>query len=109
VEDDTSIRTRLAPALFVLTVFAGALVLGLVVLPVLGAASGMFVSATDAQAFFSFATLKGVPVIFGASILSVLVHPFVKHHGFVGRVGWTALDIVICWSAAAAYALVRLG
>jgi hypothetical protein len=90
-------------------VFAGTLLLGLVVLPLVGTATGSFATDAESAAFFSLATLKGLPYLLGGSILSVLIHPYWETRSRLARVALALLDVGVCWAVAAAIALARLG
>lgn len=96
-------------AVYGLLVFVGAAVLGFVVAPLLGMASGLFAMDTDARAFFSLLTLKGVPYLVGLSTLSAFLHPGLSSRGLRLRLALFALNVLAAWLAAAAIAFTILG
>jgi hypothetical protein len=96
-------------AAYALLVFGGAAVLGFVVAPLLGMASGLFPMDTEARAFFSLLTLKGVPYLVGLSAFSSLLHPLFSSHRLRIRVALFGLNVLLAWLIAASIALVILG
>jgi hypothetical protein len=99
----------LGPVAYVLLVFIGAALLGFVVAPALGTATGIFSIDVESQSFFSLLTLKGVPYLAALSILSALVYQRFSRIRFPGRVILLILNIVVAWLVSASIALVILG
>ncbi len=90
-------------------VFAASALLGLVVLPALALATGLFLIDAEARAFFSFLTLKGAPLLLGLSAGSALFYPWLSKHPVWRQTGWCALNVVLAWGIAASSALLALG
>jgi hypothetical protein len=99
----------LGPVAYVLLVFIGTALLGFVVAPALGTATGVFSIDVESQSFFSLLTLKGVPYLAALSILSALIYQPLSRRRFPGRAIFLILNIVIAWLVAASIALVMLG
>ena len=99
----------LASVLYGLLVFAGATILGFVVAPFLGTASGLFSIETESSAFFSFLTLKGVPYLAALSVLSGLLYSKHSERRLRIRAALLGVNILLAWLVAAAIALAILG
>ena len=99
----------LASLAYALLVFAGTAVLGFVIAPLLGIASGRFPIDTDAQAVFSMLTLKGVPYLAGLCALSGLSYRRISQRRLPLRAALFALNVVLAWLIAASIALAILG
>ena len=90
-------------------VLVGSLVLGLVVAPLLGMASGAFAVEADARAFFSWLMLEAVPLLVGLSVFSSAFH-----RGLSGRPAWVWGAVLVAnavgvWTIGAAVSLLILG
>jgi hypothetical protein len=92
-----------------LLVLAGTAVLGFVVAPYVGIATGLFVIDTEARGFFSLLTLKGTPFLVGLGILSTLVYPRSLSLRRPVRAVVLALNVLVAWLIAGAVALISLG
>ena len=90
-------------------VFIGTAVLGFVVAPFLGIVTGLFPIDTEAQAFFSLLTLKGVPDLLAFSALSGLLYPTLSRRGPALRIALYATNVAVAWLGGAAIALALLG
>jgi hypothetical protein len=95
--------------LYGLLVFGGTAVLGFVVAPFLGIASGLFPIDTEARAFFSLLTLKGVPYLVGLSLLSGAAYPRFSARRLRSRAAILALNVLLAWLIGASIALAMLG
>jgi hypothetical protein len=90
-------------------VFGGAAVLGFVVLPLLGIASGLLPIDTEAEAFFSMLTLKGVPYLAAESVLSAPLYPLSAGRRARTRIALLCANVLVAWLVAASVALAILG
>jgi hypothetical protein len=99
----------LASVLYGLLVFAGTTILGFVVAPPLGTASGLFLIDTESAAFFSLLTLKGVPYLAALSVLSGLLYRKHSERRLRVRAALLGVNILLAWLVAAAIALAILG
>jgi len=97
------------PVAYALSVFIGTTLLGFVVAPILGTATGLFSIDVESQSFFSLLTLKGVPYLAALSTLSALVYPPLSRRRLPVRVIILAINVIAVWSAAASIALAILG
>ena len=102
-------RTILGSVAYSVGVFAGAALLGFVVAPFLGIATGLFPIDTEASAFFSLLTLKGVPDLAILSAASGFLAPalFRQRRGL--RVALYAANVLLAWLVAVSIALAVLG
>jgi hypothetical protein len=85
-------------------VFVGATGFGFVVMPVLGHASGRFPIEAEAEAVFSFLTLKGVPSLVGLSGAVALSYSWIAKLSAPRRVAVYVATVLLCWVAGAAVA-----
>jgi hypothetical protein len=102
-------RTYAASTVYGLLVFAGAAVLGFVVAPFLGIASGLFPIDTESRAFFSLLTLKGVPYLAALSVLSGMAYPSFSQRGLRFRAMLLLINVLVAWLVGASIALAILG
>jgi hypothetical protein len=89
-----------------LVVFLGTAGLGFVVLPTVGRAMGL---DPDAEAAFSFLTLKAVPYLVGFSTAATLSYPWLTRLSLPRRVAAYIATAVLAWLTGAAIAAVILG
>jgi len=101
--------SRFAPYVYGATVFCGAATLGFVLLPRIGLSLGLFTTLSDAEAYFSWATLRAVPLLVGLSIASTLLYPALSRRPIARRIAWAGLNVVVVWGIGAAVSLLRLG
>jgi hypothetical protein len=99
----------LAGGLYAVLVFAGAALLGFVVVPTLAHRIGWFPIETEAQATFSLLTLEAVPFLVGFSTVSALALPWMLQRSWPLRVAAYAGTVLAAWLAGAAIAAVMLG
>ena len=99
----------LASVLYGILVLVGTTILGFVVAPFLGTASGLFPIETESAAFFSLLTLKGVPYLAALSVLSGLLYPNLSQRRLRDRAAVLSANILLAWLVAASIALVILG
>ncbi len=104
-----SYRLVIGSVAYCVGVFIGTAVLGFVVAPFLGIVTGLFPIDTEAQAFFSLLTLKGVPDLLAFSALSGLLYPTLSRRGPALRIALYATNVVVAWLGGAAIALALLG
>ena len=104
-----SLAGILASVLYGLLVFAGTSILGFVVAPFLGTASGLFPIEAESAGFFSFLTLKGVPYLAALSVLSGLLYSKHAERRLRVRAALLGVNILLAWLIAAAIALAILG
>lgn len=90
-------------------VFAGTALVGFVVAPWLGSASGAFPIDAEARAFFSLLTLAGVPYLAGLCVLSGALYPRLAGRRLRVRVALFGLNVLAAWLCAASIALAILG
>lgn len=90
-------------------VFAGSALLGFVIAPWLGSASGAFPIEAEARAFFSLLTLAGVPYLAGLCVLSGALHPKLAGRRLRVRIALFGLNVLVAWLCAASIALAILG
>jgi hypothetical protein len=102
-------RTILGSVAYSVGVFAGAALLGFVVAPFLGIATGLFPIDTEASAFFSLLTLKGVPDLAILSAASGFLAPALFRRGRGLRVALYAANVLLAWLVAVSIALAVLG
>lgn len=99
----------LGSAIYGLLIFVGAAILGFVVAPLLGIASGFFPIEAEARGFFSLLTLKGVPYILALSVGSGIFYPALSGCRVSLRVALYCLNVVFVWLVAASIAFAILG
>ena len=99
----------LASVLYGLLVFFGTTILGFVVAPFLGTASGLFPIEQESAAFFSLLTLKGVPYLAALSVLSGLLYSKHSERRLPVRAALLGANIILAWLVAASIALAILG
>jgi hypothetical protein len=92
-----------------LCVFTGTALLGFLIAPFLGIATGLFVIDAEARAFFSLLTLKGVPYLLALSVVSGVLYDRFSSRRIRTRVATFGLDVVIVWLFGASIALAILG
>jgi hypothetical protein len=92
-----------------LAVFAGMLLLGFVLAPWLGTATGLFEIDVEAQGFFSMLTLKAFPYLAGASVFSAGLYARLATRRPAARLAGYALNVTLAWLAGAGIALLLLG
>jgi hypothetical protein len=103
----SSRATLLAGAIvYGLLVFLGTAGLGFVVLPSLGRVTGL---DTEAEAAFSFLTLKAVPLLVGFSAAAALSYQWLTGLSVRRRVAVYFATTVLAWLTGAASAAVILG
>ena len=103
----SSRATLLARALvYGLLVFLGTAGLGFVVVPTLGRATGL---DTEAEAAFSFLTLKAVPLLVGFSAAAAFSYQWLTGLSVPRRVAVYSATTVLAWLTGAAIAAVILG
>jgi len=98
-----------AQALYGLLVFAGTALLGLVVAPYLGFATGLFAIDTESRGFFSLLTLKAMPALAALSVLCGATYPWLAKRGPAARGGLFVASVLVAWLVGAALALFMLG
>ena len=106
-----SLQTRIyaRSAVYSLVVFLGTALLGFVVAPWLGMATGLFTIEAESSGFFSILTLKGVPYLVALSVLSGLLFPIVSGRRLRMRILLAGLNILAVWLIGASIALAILG
>jgi hypothetical protein len=102
-------RVLLGSVAYSIGVFGGAALLGFVVAPFLGIASGLFPIDTEARAFFSLLTLKGVPDLAILSAASGFLAPALFRRGPGLRAALYATNVLIAWLVVVSIALAELG
>jgi hypothetical protein len=102
-------RILLGSVAYSVGVFAGTALLGFVVAPVLGIATGLFPIDTEASAFFSLLTLKGVPDLAILSAASGFLAPALFRRGRGLQVALYAANVLLAWLMAVSIALAVLG
>ncbi len=98
--------TLVGAIVYGLLVFLGTAGLGFVVLPAVGQATGL---DTDAEAAFSFLTLKAVPFLVGFSAAAALSYQWLTGLSAPRRVAAYSATTVLAWLTGAAIAAVILG
>ena len=96
-------------AAYGLLVFLGTALLGFVVAPWLGMATGLFRIEAESSGFFSLLTLKGVPYLVALSVLSGFLHPTFSSRRLRLRVILFGLNVLVAWLIGASIALAILG
>ena len=104
----SQLGTTVGAAVYGLLVFVAAALLGFVVAPFVGVASGLFSIDAEARAFFSLLTLKGVPYLLGSSVLSGALYRPLSARRLPARVGLFGVNALAVWLFAAAIALAIL-
>ena len=104
-----SYRLVIGSVAYGVCVFLGTAVLGFVVAPLLGSATGLFPIDAEARAFFSLLTLEGVPDLLAFSALSGLLYPTLSRRRPALWIALYAMNVVAAWLAGAAIALALLG
>ncbi|HEY8152758.1 MAG TPA: hypothetical protein VII72_01380 [Myxococcota bacterium] len=102
-------RSYLHAAGYGLLVFFGTALLGFVIAPWLGVATGLFTIEAESSGFFSMLTLKGVPYLVALSVLSGPVYPMLAGLRLPARLVLMALNVLVAWSIGAAIAFAILG
>lgn len=102
-------KTWVGATVYGVLVFLGTALLGFVVAPYLGLASGLFAIDTEAAAFFSLLTLKGVPWLVALSLGSGLLYPSLSTRRVRVRAALLGVNVLGVWLIAAAIALAILG
>ena len=102
-------RNVIACSLYGLLVFLGTALLGFVVLPLLGMASGYFTIDAEARGAFSMLTLKAVPYLAGLSILSGVLYRRISERRLRTRAALLAANVVVVWLIGASISLAILG
>lgn len=92
-----------------LLVFLGTALLGFVVAPWLGTATGLFTIEVESSGFFSMLTLKGVPYLVALSVVSGLLSPTLSGLGLRLRVALFGLNVLVAWLVGASIAFAILG
>jgi hypothetical protein len=98
-----------AAVVYGMLVFAGAALLGFVIAPLAGSASGVFPIDAEARGFFSLLTLKGAPLLAAASVASGFAYASIAARRLSVRAALLALNAAVVWLAGAAIAFVLLG
>ena len=96
-------------AAYGLLVFLAAALLGFVIAPWLGMATGLFSIEAEASGFFSLLTLKGVPYLVALSVASGLLYPMASGRRPRIRLMLLGLNVLAVWLIGAAIALAILG
>lgn len=96
-------------AAYGLLVFLGTALLGFVIAPWLGVATGLFSIEAESSGFFSMLTLKGVPYLVALSVLSGLLSPMLADRRLRLRVMLFGLNVLGAWLIGASIALAILG
>lgn len=91
-----------------LLVFLGSALLGFVVAPAIALATGSF-QDTEAQATFSFVTLKAVPLLAGLSAAAAVSYDLLARLSIARRVAVYLATTSITWLTGAAIAAFVLG
>lgn len=102
-------RIYVQSAAYGLLVFVGTALLGFVVAPWLGMATGLFTIEAESSGFFSLLTLKGVPYLVALSVASGLLYPMVSSRRLQMRVMLAGLNMLAVWLIGASIALAILG
>jgi hypothetical protein len=102
-------RIYVHSAAYSLLVFLGTALLGFVIAPGLGIATGLFSIEAESSGFFSLLTLEGVPYLVALSVLSGLLYPTVSSRRLRLRPVLFVLKILLAWLIGAAIALAFLG
>jgi len=92
-----------------LSVFIGTAVLGFVVAPFIAFESGLFPIQSDAEAVFSFLTLRAFPLLFGLSVGAALSYEWASALSRFRRVAAYLGTVLIAWILGAAFAVWALG
>ena len=90
-------------------VFVGTAVFGFVAAPFLGSTTGLFPIDTEARAFFSLLTLKGVPDLVILSAASAFLYPVLSRRCTGLQISLYVVNVLLAWLAAASIALAILG
>ena len=96
-------------AVYGFCVLVGIAVLGFVVAPFVGVASGLFPIDVESSAFFSLLTLKSAPYLFGLAAASGSLYAILARRAWPLRAAGFLLNVVAAWSIGAAIALFVLG
>jgi hypothetical protein len=96
-------------AVYAVLVFAGTALLGFVIAPLLGIASGAFPIEAEAQGIFSLLTLKGIPFLVALGGCSGLLYERWSKRPLPVRIAVFGANVLVVWLIAAATALVILG
>ena len=104
-----SARRYAGAAVYGLLVFLGTALLGFVVMPVLGHASGRFPIETEASAVFSLVTLKAVPFLAGLSVAAALSYEWLVRLPLTRRIALYFATTLLAWLVGAAFAVLILG
>ena len=102
-------RIYVGSAVYGLLVLAGVALLGFVVAPVLGTATGLFAIDTESAAFFSLLTLKGAPYWGGLGVASAPLYGSLASRGTGVRIAVYAANVALAWLAGAGIAFSALG
>jgi hypothetical protein len=100
------VRQLLGATLYGLLVFLGTALLGFAGLPGVGRVAGL---DADAQAAFSFLTLKAVPFLAGLAAAAALSYPWLTRLSVARRAAVYAVTTAFAWLAGAAIAALMLG
>jgi hypothetical protein len=92
-----------------LLVFAGTALLGFVVAPAIGVATGLFPIDAEAAGFFSFLTLKAAPILAGLSAGAAQSWRWLTGFSIPRRIAVYAATVLVAWITGAAIAAVLLG
>jgi len=103
------LRIYVHSAAYGLLVFLGTALLGFVIGPWLGIATGLFAIEAESRGFFSLLTLKGVPYLVALSVVSGLLYPTVSARRLRARLPLLVLNILGAWLIGASIALALLG
>lgn len=90
-------------------VLLGAALNGFVAAPAIACAAGLFTIHTDAQATFSFLTLKAIPFLWGLSVLAALSYGWVARLSLRHRALSYGVSTFFVWVSGPAIAGFILG
>jgi hypothetical protein len=102
-------RLYIGCAAYGLLVLAGIAVLGFVVAPFLGVATGLFAIDTESAGFFSLLTLKGAPYWGGLGVASSALYGPLAGRRVPVWIAAYASTVALAWLAGAGIALLELG
>jgi hypothetical protein len=92
-----------------LLVFAGTALLGFVVAPAIGVATGLFPIEQEAAGYFSFLTLKAAPLLAGLSAGAARSQEWLAGFSIPSRIAVYAATVLLVWITGATIAAIVLG
>jgi hypothetical protein len=102
-------KIQLQSAAYGLAVFLGTALLGFVIAPWLGTATGLFAIEAESSGFFSLLTLKGTPYLVALAVASGLLYPKLSARRFRMQLALAVLNVLGAWLLGASIALAILG